>query len=212
MSADAKISQSVLGFRLTPIAALCSMEREFIQHRRSKTESELLQPPSKDAQSYPSLTLDCSRSMDRERGSQGPKNTLQPVKDPIVRYRHRIQKVNVWDLSGESGKFCSVSGTCPLISDEESHLSPISKNMQQRDKFLSHASGILESRHHPELSPQGFKNTGGKSLQLNIGHRRKGSLSENLHKDIQAIIGESGVTFRLPPPPSIIPQRVRPHH
>ncbi|KAM5145502.1 uncharacterized protein ACMZJ9_012834 [Mantella aurantiaca] len=197
------------GFRLTPIASLCNLERQFILHRRSKTESELLRPPSKDTQSYPNLNPNCSRSMDRERSSQGPRNVLQPVRDPIVRYRHRIQKVNVWDLSGENAKFCSFSGTCPLTPNEESYLFPISKNTQQRDPFLSHADGNLQSRYHPE---HGLKTTGGKPIQLNKGHRRKGSLSENLHKDIQAIIGESGVTFRLPPPPSIVPQRVRPHH
>ncbi|XP_040180408.1 uncharacterized protein LOC120914039 isoform X1 [Rana temporaria] len=208
LSSDARKAQSALGFRLTPIASLCNLDQEFILHQRSKTESELVLPAPKDKQNYPALSPDSSRTTDRERSSQGSKNALQPVRDPIVRYRHRIQKVNFWDLSGESGKFCSFSSKCSLISDEESHLSPTSKNMQQKDKLLAHAEGIRESRHHPVLSLQCLKNTGGKSEQ----HRRKGSLSERLHKDIQAIIGESGVTFRLPPPPSIVPQRVRPHH
>ncbi|XP_072288083.1 uncharacterized protein [Pyxicephalus adspersus] len=163
LSTDVRKSQSPLGFRLTPIASLCGLEREFFLHHKSKTESKRVWPLSKDMQSYP-------RSHDKERSSQGPRNALQPVRDPTVRYRHRIQKVNIWDLNGEGGKFCSFSGTCCPSTDEECHFSPISKNIQQRENFLLHAAGILENRNHPELSLQGLNNTGGKILQRNKGH------------------------------------------
>ncbi|XP_068104874.1 uncharacterized protein [Hyperolius riggenbachi] len=221
-SSDARKPQSAVGFRLTPIASLCSLEAESILQQRSKTESDLLPSPPEEATSQPAtLTQDSSRCLEKERNFQGQRKALQPVRDPLVRYRHRIQKVSAGDHSGEI-KFCNFSSKCSVTSSEEiTSPSLLSKNLPRKDTFLLRTAGPAESRHfswsqlRSELSRlQGLKNTDGKSLEPNKAHiyRRKGSLSENLNRDLEALIGDSGVTFRLPAPPASVPQRVRPHH
>ncbi|KAM9324304.1 uncharacterized protein PAF06_000326 [Gastrophryne carolinensis] len=218
--ADVKKPQSTLGFKLTPIASLCNLEPEYIRHHRSKTESELLRPPSEDVNCHPSVTQDSVKSMERERRFQGYRKALQPMRDPLVRFRHRIKKASAWDLSGE-GQAYAFSGKYPLNSKEDTtqQLSLISKNLERKDDAKLHSSGTVESRNFswPQLCSELSQLRSLKSLEVkteenNLGHRRKGSLSESLHKDIQAFIGNSGVTFQLPPPPNSLLQTVRPHH
>ncbi|XP_075041468.1 uncharacterized protein LOC142101142 isoform X2 [Mixophyes fleayi] len=214
---DARKPQSALGFRLTPIASLCSLEADYLLNGRAKSESEIMRPPPQDGHSKPTLAQDCSRILDRDKSQREP---LQPVK---VRYRHNNLKINAWDLTGTlrsgDGKLCNFSGKCPLISNENvrSHLPP--KNLVRKDNALSRVTGQLEGRHQSwtrlrsERSQlQGVKSTEGKDVEAVTGPRNKGPLYRSLHKDVQALIGDSRVTFRLLPPPNSIPQRVRPHH
>ncbi|XP_063792318.1 uncharacterized protein LOC134948325 isoform X2 [Pseudophryne corroboree] len=223
LSPDTKKPQSALGFKLTPIASLCSLEAEYLLNGRAKTESELLLPPADDGHNKPILTQECSRVLDKER-SMNHKKTLQPVK---VRYRHKNMRINGWDITGTlrsgDGKLCNSTGKCPLSNNEYilSHLSPMSKNAERKDKdtLLSCAAGQPEARHRSWSLPssdlsqfQGLKTTEGKAIEAIKGPRSKRPLSTNLHKNIQALIGDSRVTFRLLPPPNAIPQRVRPHH
>ncbi|XP_069841733.1 uncharacterized protein [Dendropsophus ebraccatus] len=221
---DTKKPQSSLGFRLTPIASLCSLEREHFLQSRAKTEWELSRPAAQDGPLQPMLLQECPRVSDRDR-CPAHKKTLQPVRDPTVRYRHRSLKINAWDFtdavtSGEK-RLCKFSASCPLTPSEEaaSHLSTATKNLAHRDGLLSRGAGHLDGRRHSwshlrtELSTlQGLKSSEAKSVESERGQRRKGSLTGSLQKDVHVIIGDSGVTFRLPPPLIRTTQRVRPHH
>ncbi|XP_075690859.1 uncharacterized protein LOC142659041 isoform X2 [Rhinoderma darwinii] len=223
LSPDAKKTPSALGLRLTPIASLCSLEPEYLLTSRTKTESEPIRRAHQDGHIQPSLPQECPRVSDKDKGSTPKK--LQPVRDPILRYRHRSLKVNAWDfteaLANGEKKMCTFSSACPLTPTEEalSNLSTVSKSLTRRDGLLSRGPGHLDGRRHSwshlrtELSTlQGLKSTEAKSVESLRGQRRKGSLSGILQKEVYVLIGESGVTFRLPPAPISIPRRVRPHH
>nr|KAG8540112.1 hypothetical protein GDO81_019818 [Engystomops pustulosus] len=238
-SPEAKKPQSALGFRLTPIASLCNLEPKYLLHSRAKTESELLRPTLQDGPLPPSLIQECPRVLENDRCSV-QKKTLQPVRgegsardhhmgdrhldrcknlltipaDPIVRYRHRSLRVNAWDTTAEK-KWYKFSATCPLTPSEDavSHLSSTSRSLQPR------AAGPLDGRRHSwshlrsdVSSLQGLKGAEEKSVESLRGQRNKALLPGAFQKGLHVLIGESGVTFRLPPAPISIAQRVRPHH
>ncbi|KAM3911268.1 uncharacterized protein RB166_019964 [Leptodactylus fuscus] len=222
-SPDTKKPPGTLGFRLTPIASLCSLEPEYLLNTRAKTESELIRPALSEGPGHPGLQ-ECHRGSDRDRCSN-QKKTLQPVRDPIVRYRHRSLNVNAWDFTEalESGekKQCKFSATCLLSSTEaaSANLPNVSKSLVRRGSLQSRGTGHLHDRRHSwshlrsELSSlQGLKSTEAKSVESLRGQRRKESFSGKYQKDLHVLIGDSGVTFRLPPAPMSILQTVRPHH
>ncbi|XP_056394161.1 uncharacterized protein LOC130290486 isoform X2 [Hyla sarda] len=211
VSPDTKKPHGALGFRLMPIASLCSLEPEYLLHSRAKTETELIRPTGQDGPLQPILLQECSGGSDKDR-CPAHKKALQPVRDPIVRYRHRSLKINAWDFtdavtSGEKilGKF---SASCPLTPTEDvlSHVSTATKSFARRDGLLSWGAGNQDGRRHSwshlrtEVSSlQGLKSTEAKSVESLRGRRRRGSLTGSLQKDVHVLIGESGVTFRLPP-------------
>ncbi|XP_040298309.1 uncharacterized protein LOC121009331 [Bufo bufo] len=214
LSLDTRNRQSALAFRLTPIASLCSLEPEYLMmNSRAKTDNEHLRPPppNQEGPSQPILLQECPRALDKDKCA-AQKKTLQPVRDPIIRYKHRGLKINAWDFtealtSGEK-KLCTFSTTCPLTPTEEALT--VSKSLVRRDSLLSRGPGHQDGRRHSwshlrsELSSlQSLKSTEARS---------KGFLSGSVQKDVHVLIGDSGVTFRLPPAPIRIPHRVRPHH
>ncbi|XP_066436240.1 uncharacterized protein [Eleutherodactylus coqui] len=221
---DAKEPPSTLGFRPTPTAAVYCLQPESLLNTRIRTESELMGPMQPDGSVQPILLQESSRVSDKDRFS-APKKALQPVRDPIVRYRHRSRNVSSWDftealISGEK-KMCKFSATCPLSPTEEAlaNLPAVSKGLARRDSLLPRGAGHLDRRRHSwshlrsELSTlQDLRGAHTKSVESLQGQRRKGSLCGALQKDVHVLIGESGVTFRLPPAPISLPLRVRPHH
>ncbi|XP_075180533.1 uncharacterized protein LOC142251528 isoform X1 [Anomaloglossus baeobatrachus] len=216
---DSKKPQSTLGFRLTPIASLCSLEPEYLLSSRTKTENDLTRPDPQDGPAAPNLFQDCSRVLDRDRCA-AQKKALQPVRDPVVRYRHRRLKVNAWDFtealaSGEKKLLCKFAATCPPTPPEEA----VSNVSVRRGSLLSHVAGHGDGRRHSwshlrsDLSSlHGLKSSEAKSVESLRGPRSKRSVPKTFQKDVHVLIADSGVTFRLPPAPIGLPQRVRPHH
>ncbi|XP_069603723.1 uncharacterized protein [Ranitomeya imitator] len=220
-TADTKKPQSAFGFRLTPVASLCSLEPQYLLSSRAKTESDLIRPDHQDGPVPPNLSQDCSRASDKDRCIT-QKKALQPVRDPIVRYRHRSLKVNAWDfadaLTSAEKKLCKFSATCPLTPTEEA-IANVSKGLVHRGSLLSRGVGLSDGRRHSwshlrsELSSlRGLKSNEAKSVETLRGLRSNPSVSGTFQKDIHVLIADSGVTFRLPPAPVRLPQRVRPHH
>ncbi|XP_073496726.1 uncharacterized protein [Phyllobates terribilis] len=223
-TADTKKPQSASGFRLTPIASLCSLEPEYLLSSRAKTDSDLTRPDHPDGPAPPNLFQDCSRVSDKDRCIT-QKKALQPVRDPIVRYRHRSLKANAWDftdaLTSREKILCKFSATCPLTPTEEalSNLSNMSQGLVRRGSLLSRRAGHSDGRRHSwshlrsELSSlHDLKSMEAKSVESLRGPRSNPSVSRTFQKDVHVLIADSGVTFRLPPAPVRLPQRVHPHH
>ncbi|CAN2390977.1 TMEM141 protein family [Pristimantis euphronides] len=227
---DTKNPQNVLGFRLMPIASLCSLEQEYLLNSRAKTESELIRPAPQEGPIQSNLLQESSQVSDKDRCSTH-KKVLQPVRDPIIQYRHRGLNINACDftdalMSGDK-KWCTFSEKRRLRGD----LITMYKYMRGQDRDLSHDLFIprtvtVTKGHSLRLEESWFlpplvvshsnlpKSLCSPSLtkRILLFSRRKGSLYGALQKDVHGLPGDSGVTFRLPPAPISVPQRVRLHH
>ncbi|XP_053329146.1 uncharacterized protein LOC128503147 [Spea bombifrons] len=213
---DIKKPKSSLGLRPTPVASVHCLEPGYLLYQRAKTETELVRPTRKERQGQ--QVHECELETESQR------RTLEPLRDPLLKSRHRNLKLRAWNITqslknGEEKTHGSWN--CPGISAEEEkpHPAPLAKNALLKDGPFSQTAGPFAVRHQPvsqfhaELSRIHNLQKVEKKLRKPFkGQRIEGPLSGHFHKDVLALIGESGVTFRLPlaPSNSLLPQRVIP--
>ncbi|KAM4697164.1 uncharacterized protein WCC33_015864 [Rhinophrynus dorsalis] len=211
---DHKKPQSPVGLRPIPVASLCSLAPGNVLHQRAKTDSELVRLPPADSRAR---SVECETDTRLIR-----KKALQPMRDPLLRFRHRKQKLSSWDIAaalrqGEEKLFISCGKPTPITrAEENTTLAPLPIHLLRTPD--SQAAGVLQRRchtvaqFHPDLSlhqnPQSTERKVGKPSKAH----RKGSEPNDRHKDALAWTGESGVPFRLPLTPNnvTIPQRTEP--
>ncbi|XP_063289037.1 uncharacterized protein LOC134573306 isoform X1 [Pelobates fuscus] len=203
---DNKKPHSAYGLRLLPVASLQSLVPEHLLLHQAKMEAELVQSTFGHRQEQ--KIHECPPTSDKEK-SLCRRKTLQPLKDPTLRFRHQNLRVSAWDITGAlksaEGRRHSFSGRSSRTSSEEEKIRPVNISFLCKDRLFSKPGGALDFRHqsvpqfHSELSRiRSFQQMERKARKPFKGHRIGGSLPEPFHRDIMALVGESGITFRLP--------------
>ncbi|CAH2316876.1 hypothetical protein XELAEV_18041469mg [Pelobates cultripes] len=139
---DNKKPQSAYGLRLLPVASLQSLVPEHFLLHQTKMEAELLQSTFGHKQEQ--KIHECPPTSDKEK-SLCRRKTLQPLKDPTLRFRHQNLRVSAWDITGalKSGerRRHSFSGRSSQTSSEEEKIQPVTISFLCKDRLFSKPGG-----------------------------------------------------------------------
>ncbi|KAM8934339.1 uncharacterized protein RCH25_004797 [Pelodytes ibericus] len=216
---ESRKPQSAHGLIHMPVASLLSLAPEYPQQQRAKTELvKPMQWGKRDRHGAENF-----RESDKD-NTLCRRKILQPVRDPLLRFRCRnlIPGDLTEALRSPEGKMGTSYGKCPAIctEDEKVHLSPMYKDSLRKNIRCAKPDGLLEMKYqtvpqfHSELSRiHSFQKIERKVRKPLKAQRMGESLVDYYKKDILALVGQSGVMFRLPlaSQDALTPQRVSAH-